>query len=221
MRNHGAALSTTTRVPLSRTQKPPGVQADRLVRCCLAWKAIANRSLPLSTDAEARRSRPRSGGRVVLVRRESMQAGRRGARIEGVSESAGRLARPSRRSWPRVPAVFDAALRDYALADSCGVSTAAKLRAAMDAASADSASDVGGAAGPAPRVSGGPRVRGARYARQRLRPGRGIMRVRSSVRPTPQSTSSSAVPDTISGRASSTSRTIVRSGWTTSMVVGS
>jgi hypothetical protein len=66
----------------------------------------------------------------------------------------------------------------------------------------------------------GPAVAEPRCARQWLRPSRGTLRVRTSMKPTPRSASSSAVPDRISGSASSTSRTIVRSGRTTSMTFG-
>jgi hypothetical protein len=55
---------------------------------------------------------------------------------------------------------------------------------------------------------------------QWLWPGRGTMRMRTRVMPRPTSASSSAVPDRISGSASSTLRTIVRTGRTIWIVVG-
>jgi hypothetical protein len=51
-------------------------------------------------------------------------------------------------------------------------------------------------------------------------PGRGTMRLRPRVMLRPTSASSSAIPDMISGSASSTLRTIVRTGRTIWIVVG-
>ena len=67
--------------PGERNEHRADTSAARRSDCRVAWKAIANRSLPLSTDAGARRERSRAGRRLLLVRGESRPEGGVDARI--------------------------------------------------------------------------------------------------------------------------------------------
>ena len=53
-----------------RRQQRRTDRATRRRECRVAWKAIANRSLPLSADAEARQEPIRAGSRVACAKRE-------------------------------------------------------------------------------------------------------------------------------------------------------